>query len=326
MPRTTVAQLKVGMTLSKNAFLLRERSSSTTRAGSPMLRVTLADCTGSVPGVLFDAPGHVVESLTAGQGVEVSGRVSEFKDQLQISIERLVPATLTHPEEFLPMARRPLQEMSAEFDQLRASVREPSLAALLNAVFGDAATYRDFVHAPAATAYHHACVGGLLEHTLSVTRLVIVACDLSPQVNRDLAVTAAFLHDLGKVRAYDPISFARTPEGYLWGHVYLGAIWAERAMDSVPGFGRELRRQVIHAILAHQGKLEYGSPKPPMTLEAIVVHHADNLDADERGALDYLERSEVDGQGFTERSPMHATRLYRGQDRPAGGPEQGRLC
>ncbi len=325
MPRIPVAQLKVGMTLSKNPFLLREKNLSTTRTGSPMLRVVLADRTGTVPGVFFDVPGHVAEALTVGQGVEVSGRVSEFRDQLQINIERLVAAQLTYPEEFLPVARRPLAEMAREFDRLRAGVLQPDLASLLRAIFDDPATYRDFTRAPAATSYHHACVGGLLEHTLAVVGLVLAACETNREINRDLAVTVAFLHDLGKVRAYDPVSFARTPEGHLWGHVYLGATWVERKIGELPAFDSELRRRVIHAILAHQGRLEYGSPKPPMTLEAIVVHHADSLDADGRGALDYMDRSEVDGAGFTDRSPMHDVRLYRGKAEPEE-PEQQKLC
>jgi len=321
MPRIPVAQLKLNMALSRQPFLLREKSSTTTRTGSAMLRIVLADRTGTIAGVFFDVPGNVADSLTVGQGVEVTGRVSEFKGQLQINIERIVPARLGNPEEFLPVAKRPMGEMVEEFEALRADIRDADLSRLLGAIFDDKATYEAFVRAPAAKVNHHACVGGLLEHTLSVARLVLTACDLYPELHRDLVLTAALLHDLGKIRAYDPLTFDLTEEGSLLTHLYCGAALVERAIDTLPGFDPTLRMRVLHALLSHHGRLENGSPVLPMSLEAIVLHFADNLDADARGALDHLQRSEGDGGVFTEYSTMHETRLYRGsQDSLSSSP------
>jgi len=328
MPRISVVQLKLNMTLSRQPFLLREKSLTTTRTGSAMLRVVLADRTGAIGGVYFDVPGHVPDSLTVGQGVEVTGRVGEFKDQLQLNIERIIPARLANPEEFLPLARRSIEEMAQEFDALRASIENADLSRLLKTIFDDKTTYQAFTHAPAAKFNHHACVGGLLEHTLSVARLVLTACELYPELHCDLVLTVALLHDLGKIRAYDPVSFDLTREGSLLTHLYSGAAQVERAIDALPGFGAELRLQVIHALLSHHGKLENGSPVLPMTLEAIVLHYADNLDADTRGALDHFQRSEGDGSIFTEYSSMHETKLYRrNQDSssPAGPKQQSLL-
>jgi 3'-5' exoribonuclease len=314
MPRIPVAQLKLNMALSKQLFLLREKSVTTTRAGSTMLRVSLADATGSIGGVFFDFPPRLAESLSVGQGVEVTGHVSEFRDQLQVNIERIAPARIVSPEEFLPVARRPLDEMTHEFGELRQSIQDPDLVRLLAAIFDEPATFEAFVRAPGAKYNHHACIGGLLEHTLSVARLVLAACELYPELHRDLALTAALLHDLGKVQAYDPVTFDMTEEGTLWQHLYIGVAQVQQAIDGVPGFNPELRLRLIHALLSHHGKLENGSPVLPMTLEAIVVHYADHLDGDARGALDHLQRSETEGGAFTESSPMHGTRLYRGPD------------
>lgn len=323
MARMTVSQLRANMTLKKHQFLLRDKSVSIMRTGNAMLRVTLADRTGSIPGVYFDVPGTVPDSLVVGQGVEVSGRVGEFRDQLQINIERIVPAQLTDPAEFLPAARRAMHQMLAEFDALRASVKNSDLARLLAAIFGDQEFYKAFTQAPGAKFNHHACVGGLLEHTLSVARLVQTACELYPELDRDLAITVALLHDLGKVRAYQPLSFDLTEEGSLWTHLYMGASQVERTIDSLDGFDAELRLRVVHAILAHHGTLENGSPVMPMTLEAIVLHYADNLDGDARGASDHLERTDVDKGAFTEMSAMHGTRLYRGsQAAPPSPPKR----
>jgi len=318
MPRVAADQLRLNMLLKRQPFLLREKSVIITRTGSPMLRVTLADRTGSVPGVYFDVPGPIAERLVPGQGVEVSGRVGEFKDQLQINIDEIRPATLASPEDYLPPPRRPLAEMTQEFAELRASIHDPDLARLLAAIFDDPTFYRAFTQAPAAKVNHHACVGGLLEHTLNVVRLTQAASLIYPEMSRDLVITVALLHDLGKVRAYDPLTFDLTEEGSLWTHLYMGASQVEHCIDGLPGFDPELRLRVVHAILAHHGRLENGSPVLPMTLEATVLHYADNLDGDARGHLDQLERGGGEGDLFSEFSPMHGTRLYRGQQ--SSGP------
>ncbi|MHB1296745.1 MAG: 3'-5' exoribonuclease YhaM family protein [Anaerolineae bacterium] len=313
MRRISVSQLGLDMTVTKQRYLLREKNVTATRNGGSLLRVILADSTGTISAVLFDAPGHVSESLAVGQGVEVTGRVTEHREQLQITLERITPATLTNLSDYLPAAHRPMAEMIEEFDGLLASVTNPSLSRLLSAVFGDTATYNAFTQAPAAKTYHHACIGGLLEHTLSVARLVLAACTIYSELDRDLALTVTLLHDLGKLHAYDPISFELTSEGLLWGHLYGGSAQVQTAIDSIRDFDPELRLRVVHALLAHHGKLENGSPVVPMTLEAIVLHYADNLDGDARGALDQYGRSEGDGKAFTDRSQMHDTRLYRGE-------------
>lgn len=312
MPRVPVAQLRLDVRIRKQQFLLREKNVTTTRMGSLMLRVLLGDRTGAIPGVLFDVPSHVVASLSVGRGVEVSGRIGEYRDQLQVSIERIEPTELADLEELLPAARRPLQEMKQEFDELLQSVQDSDLKRLLDAIFGDPETYRAFSLAPAAKFNHHACVGGLLEHTLSVARLVLAACDSCPELDRDMAVAVALLHDLGKIRAYDRVSFDLTEEGSLWTHLYMGASRVEHAIDGLPGFDSETKLRAVHAILAHHGSRDAGSPVLPMTLEALVVHHADHLDSDVRGAIDQMKRTEEDGGAFTERSFMHDTRLYRG--------------
>jgi 3'-5' exoribonuclease len=310
--RSSVASLTLNMAIRKQTFLLREKTVYTTRTGSPMLRVVLADNSGTIAGIYFDVPTQVSDSLVLGGGVEVTGRIGEFKDQLQISLERIVPIVLESLTEFLPSAKRPAGEMLAELDALLADVRNPHLCRLLSMLLDDITLRQRFIQAPASKVNHHACVGGLLEHTLSVTRLVLTACDLYPGLDRDLAVTVSLLHDIGKVRSYDPMTFAFTEEGALWSHLYIGAAMVEQSIANCPGFPAELRLRVVHAILAHHGKLEHGSPVLPMTLEAIVLHYADNLDGDARGAVDHLQRDDANESTFTDRSLMHDTKLYRG--------------
>ncbi len=323
MPRIPIAQLGLHTTLRKQAFLLRERSLNTTRSGTALLRVTLGDRTGSLPGVMFDASPYLYESLEVGQGVEVTGRVEEFRGSLQIKLEHLAPTELVALDEYLPTAQRPMDEMRAELDGVIHTVRHPDLRRLLDAILGDKEIYKSFTQAPAAKSYHHACLGGLLEHTLAVVRIVLAAHSLYPEMDHDVALTVALLHDLGKITAYDQISFDLTKEGSLWSHLYMSASMVEQAIDKLEGFDPELRLRVVHGILGHHGRLEYGSPVVPMTVEAMVIHHADALDADARGAIDQYARGEGEAEAFTEYSNMHATRLYRGADGPAD-PNWGR--
>jgi len=323
MPRIPVSQLRINSELRNQSFLLREKRISTTRTGGTMLRVTLADRTGSIPGIMFDVPAGMFDQLQEGRGVEASGRVSEYRDQTQLTLERIVPTELSNPADFLPVAQRPLDEMEEELDAIIAGIEQPALSALLSAVFDDEETRKAFTTSPAAKYNHHACVGGLLEHTLSVARLVLTALTLHPQIDRDLAMTAALLHDLGKIDSYDPITFELTDQGTLWGHLYCGAARIERAITALPSFPDDLKLRLLHASLAHHGRMEYGSPVLPMTLEAIVVFQADQMDSSAQGAVDHYERSADVGGAYTDRSFMHDTKLFRGaREAP---PSQKRL-
>lgn len=312
MPRIPVAQLSINAVLRKQPFLLREKAISTTRSGADLMRLVLGDRTGSIAGIMFEASSHVYDSLTSGQGVEVTGRVEEFRNALQIRIDQIAPTKLDPLSEYLPASSRPLDEMQQELDGLLAGVRQPDLKRLLKAIFGDAATYKAFCQAPAAKTFHHACVGGLLEHTLGVARLVRTAQSLHPEMDYEMALTLALLHDVGKLRAYDPQSFALTEDGSLLGHLYISASMVEQAMSRLDGFDARLQQMVIHGLLAHHGRLEHGSPVAPMTVEAIVTHYADVLDATAKGAIEHLARADMETEAFTGWSEMHETRLYRG--------------
>ena len=242
---------------------------------------------------------------------------------MQIAIDHIAPSELTNLEDFLPTARRPLQEMAEEFQALVDSIDSPDLIRLMNAILTPERRRR-FEQAPAAKFNHHACVGGLIEHTLAVARLALTACDLYPEADRDLVIAVAVLHDIGKLDSYDPTTFDLTEEGNLWTHLYMGASMVEHAIDRLPGFAPDLRLRVVHAILAHHGERSKGSPAEPMTLEAMILHHADELDAIVRGALDHYERTADDGGAFTNVSFMHDNKLFRGLG-PNSGPGQGSL-
>ncbi|MGI6367225.1 MAG: 3'-5' exoribonuclease YhaM family protein [Anaerolineae bacterium] len=313
MRRTPIDELQPGTSLSKQPFLLRDKSMTTTRTGALLLRVGLGDRTGSLPGIMFDAPARLMQDLVVGGGVEVTGRVEEYRDTLQIRMDRILVTELGDMAEYLPSAQRPIGEMQRELDALIASVQQSDLNRLLLAVLGSGGEYRvPFREAPAAKQMHHACRGGLLQHTLSVAALVQAAVAAHPELDRDMALAIALLHDLGKCRAYDPTTFDMTDEGSLWGHLYMSASLTEAAIAQLPGFDRQVRLTLIHGILAHHGSLDHGSPVLPMTAEAMAVHHADAMDADLQGAAETFGRVDSQAGPYTGWSAMHETRLYRG--------------
>jgi len=313
MARIPVDRLRIGDTLHGQTFLLRSKQLATARNGSPYLRVNLADRTGVIPGIQFSTSPAAVDALEEGQGVAIWGRVDEYRGQMQVNIDRIGAGALADLQEFLPTALRPMGEMLDEFEGILASIDDPNLAALLAAVFDDDQGVRSaFQQAPAAKTYHHACVGGLLEHSLSVVRIVETTAALYPDLDRDLVVTAALLHDLGKIWSYDSVSFQMTPRGSLLSHVYMGAAYIEQRIQQLDGFPSETAMRLLHALLAHHGRLEFGSPVVPQTLEAMVLHSADKLDGDARGAVDLYARTDS-SSAFSDYSTMHETRLFQGE-------------
>lgn len=313
-------------------FALRGKEMRAARTGEAYLTLELADRTGSIGGVMF-RPGSEALAVPAGAVVRVRGMVTTFRGVLRVSAERLHAVTEYEPAEILPSGTRDTEELLAELRRLVASVTAPPLKAILHAVFGD----REFMHrfkvCPAAQAYHHAYLGGLLEHTVSVASLCAALSDLYPHADRELLLASALLHDIGKV---DELEFGTdiryTDEGRMIGHLLLGERRVRGAVESlgerVPA---DLAMRLSHVLLSHHGELEWGSPKRPCTLEALMLHHADNLDAKTAGFIaasagaGLVEESWTDS-GNLFRRPLWAPRAAEDDRRPALSPEDGQYA
>lgn len=321
MARLTVDGLRPGMELQKAPFLLAAMVQATDRNGDAYLKLTLRDKTGDLEARYWRVPADVPERLDVGGGISISGQVTAFRGALQVNVSAAVPCKLENIDEFLPTARRSQEEMVDELQRLIASIKDPHLRQLLREVLGEPAFQERFFAAAAAKSYHHACVGGLLEHSLEVVRHVVMVASRYPEMDRDLAKTVALLHDVGKVDSYElKGAFDLTDQGRLLGHVYLGAALVDRAIERIEGFPEELRLRVLHAILAHHGQLEKGSPVTPRTPEALAVHHADYMDAVVRGWADHVGRGSLNGS-WTAWSNMHQGELYVGQS--SGSADNG---
>jgi 3'-5' exoribonuclease len=278
-------------------FQVLQKSLATGRTNKPYLRVTLGDRTGQVEARVWDGAAELEGRFAKGDIVRAQGRVTSYQGVLQLNVERLDPLPACDEgeicwTEFLPASTRPPEEMWAELRELLAEVRNPFLGDLLASFAADPDFRQAFLTCPAAKAMHHVYVGGLLEHTLGVVRLARTVGALYP-VNRDLLVTGSFLHDVGKVKELTyRTGFDYTDEGRFLGHIVMGARMVRERAEAIPGFPPALLLHLEHLLLSHHGEYEWGSPKRPKTLEALVLHALDDLDAKLCGAREWMARAE----------------------------------
>ncbi len=273
-------------------------SLATTKQDKPYLRLELSDLHGTIEARVWESAERFAATAEPGSYVGVRGRVEYFQEQPQINIEHLESIQVA-PDDlglFMPRSPRDPVEMDAELTDLVASVKNTALRKLLRALLGPRTeTGEWFRQAPAASRHHHAYVGGLLEHTLSVTRLCSSMADhYGSIIDRDLLITGALLHDIGKTREIATrAGFPYTSQGKLLGHILLGIEMVHDVGRQI-GVPEERLRLVEHLIAAHQGRYEWQSPREPQTLEALLLHYADDTDAKMQQAID-LVRASADG-------------------------------
>jgi 3'-5' exoribonuclease len=294
-----VRHLKEGESF-QGFLLAQEAAYKVSTKGSEYLELKLADASGDLKAFLWDirAVGGDMEAIRPDVFVWVKGTVTAYNGRLQLKLDKArhaEDAEIPDPSAFFPVSARPVAEMLAELDGYLGSVRDPWIHRLLQALFVENAPLRAaFAQAPAAKTMHHAYLGGLLEHTLSVLGMAEHACSHYRDLNRDLVVAGVLLHDVGKTAELSyQRSIGYTDAGNLLGHISLEADWISRAAAALPGFPEELRLQLLHIVLSHHGRLEFGSPVLPKTPEALLVHHLDDLD----GKLEVMFRACREPQG-----------------------------
>ena len=249
----------------------------------PYLSLKLVDRTGSIDARMWGKlPEEFLGDVPVPAYVAVEGHTHEYRGTLQVKLDRL---RLLRPEEvseedYLPATELDRRALAAELENAGLELENEHLRELFEAMVSDEDFWETFCEAPAAKSMHHARVGGLLEHSVSCLRIARELAELYP-VDRDLLVFGAIFHDVGKVRelSWDRGAFAYTKEGRLLGHVVLGEQLITSYINTLPNFPEELRLRLSHVLISHQGETEYGSPERPKTLEALLVHLVDNLDA-----------------------------------------------
>ena len=280
MKETFVAALTPGTSV-HSTFLVQAKERKIARSGSAYLDLDLQDSTGTIRAKLWDCDRFTLD-FEVDDVVQVVGEVEDYQGTPQVRVRKISRCA---PEEidlldYLPRTRRdPEQMYAALMDRLR-NMPEGPVRALLLATFEDPELARKFKLAPAAMSYHHAYLGGLLEHVLSLVALGDSTCDHYPSLRRELVVAGLALHDLGKI---DELTCARgfryTTRGQLVGHIAIALEIVRAKMRDIPDFPAALQDQIEHILLSHHGKLEFGSPKEPMFAEALVVHYLDDMDS-----------------------------------------------
>jgi 3'-5' exoribonuclease len=278
------------------ALLVRERELRTTRDGTRCVRLSLGDRTGAVTAIVRD---DAVDLCEPGAVVRVAGRYEG--GQLAVHAVRHARPGEYDLEQLLDGPPRSPAQMEADLRELVATVQDPYLCALLERVLGaDAPTWPAYRDAPAAKRYHQAYRHGLLEHSLGVAQAVSAISATFPGIDRDVAITGALLHDVGKLDAYtaDAAAIEMTDLGKLQGEIALGYYRIRRLIEEIPGFPAPLAAAVLHIILSHHGTLAHGSPVVPCTREATLVHMIDNLGG-RLGSFDRLEKELPDGSAWS---------------------------
>jgi 3'-5' exoribonuclease len=285
-------------------FVVRERERRQKRNGEDYLRVVLADKTGTVPAVAWESVAECFEICAPGSIVLVTGSFAihpQFGRQIKLASVRPAGPGEYDAEQLAEGPARSIELLEADLRELIGTVQNRSLRELLDRFFGpDTESWARFREAPAAKHYHQAYAGGLLEHTLSVAQAVSAAANFFPGIDREIAVTGAMLHDIGKTEAYneDPLAIELTDAGRLEGEIPRGYYKVRREIERIEGFDPDLAQAILHIILSHHGQLEHGSPVVPATREATLVHAIDNLGG-KLGSFDRLEKELAEGESWS---------------------------
>ncbi|SEA72783.1 3'-5' exoribonuclease [Pseudobutyrivibrio sp. ACV-2] len=286
-------------------YLCKKKTQGISKTGKAFESLTLCDKSGTIDAKIWDVDSEGISDYDELDFITVTGDITSWNGALQFNIKRLRKANPGEFEitDYIPSSKKDIGVMWSDLMKLINSVKTPYFKALLNKYFVEDKDFiEQFKSHSAAKSVHHGFTGGLLEHTLSVATNCDYFSGQYPFLDRDLLITAAIFHDIGKVRELS--EFPRndyTDEGQLLGHIYVGANMLDRAIDDIAGFPEVKRKELIHCILSHHGELEYGSPKKPAIAEAIALSFADNLDAKLETiyeALENVEDNNLTWQGF----------------------------
>ena len=295
-----IAEMHEGERVSE-IFMIKNKISATTKNGKNYENVTIQDKTGTMDCKIWEPNDPGIDEFDKLDYVEVSGEIVSFNSALQLNIRRArkVREGEYDPSNYLPTSSRDIDEMFSELKGLIDSVENPSYKKLLNDLFVDDEDFsKKFRFSSAAKSVHHGFVGGLLEHTLSVTKLCDYYSKAYPILNRDLILTAAMCHDIGKVYELSPFpENDYTDEGNLLGHIVMGSNMVGKRAAKIEGITKNDLLQLQHCILAHHGKLEFGSPKTPALIEAMALSYADDTDAKMETFKEILENNSTN-QGW----------------------------
>lgn len=317
--RRSIVELKPGELIDDQVFLVRSKDLRTTSQGSLYIHAVLVDKSGELLARMWQASESIYNAIPEGGFARLKGRTENYKGNLQFIIEavRLADPGSFEIADFLPATTFDIEEMFGRVVEILQSVKHPELAALTREFLADEELMARFRKAPAAAALHHAYIGGLLEHTLSLLELALLVIPRYPKLSLDLVLTGLFLHDIGKCAELTfETAIGYSDQGQLIGHIALASIWIDQKSIAVSEkmgkpFPGELRDLLLHLILSHHGRYEFGSPKLPAIAEAAAIHYLDNLDAKINQFHGEIDRDRDPASSWTNFNRALETKVYK---------------
>lgn len=309
-----ISDIKAGESVS-DAFILSEKSMAQKRNGDNFLTVTISDKSGKLKGVVWDNADDIHARIQAGDVVHVEGNVSEYKGALQIVVKHMqcCPTDAIDPADFVPSTARDVDGMFKRLIEITDTLEDLHLKALFQAFWDDDDFVRMFKLAPAAKKMHHAYLGGLLEHTLSMVALADKIARHYSGVDRDMLIAGTVLHDIGKVREFDyRLNIDYSDEGRLLNHIVIGIQMLDDKLKQLSGFSEEQIFLLKHMIVSHHGTREFGSPEPPKTIEAVLLNYIDEIDSKVNGIREFIAKDESE-EPWTPYHRLWERHFYRGK-------------
>ncbi|MBE0598899.1 MAG: HD domain-containing protein [Desulfuromonadales bacterium] len=297
-------------------FLVRDKIMAMAKNGKPYMTLKLVDRTGEVEGRVWDRVDDFAGRFERDDFIRVQGKASVYMGKMQLVIQELKSVRESEVDlaDFLPICSRSTNDLQAELREKVDSLRDAHLRQLLQLFLADPKFLHCYSTAPAAKAMHHVYLGGLLEHSLAVAGLAEDICVRYAGLNRDLLIVGALLHDVGKVAelSYER-TFDYTDEGKLIGHIVMGVEMVEEQIRQIPGFPRPLAIHLKHLLLSHHGQYEYGSPKRPKTLEAVILNFLDDIDSKINGVRTHIDKEPDSASAWTAYHRLYDRYFFKGE-------------
>jgi 3'-5' exoribonuclease len=300
----------------ESVFLLREKIQAVAKNGKPYLVLKLMDKTGELEGRVWDNADKMSTMAGRDDFVLVRGRASLYLGKMQLVVQEMVRQAESEVNlaDFLPVSKYPVEELLARLHQKVKSLSIDHFRRLMESFLGDPEFLRRYSTAPAAKSMHHVFLGGLLEHSLAVADLAEDVCQRYPDLQRDLLIVGALLHDVGKIAELDyRRSFDYTDAGKLIGHIVLGAQMVETKIREIGDFPAQDALLLGHLLLSHHGQYEYGSPKRPKTVEAVILNFLDDLDSKINGVQAHIDRDAVGESAWTSYHRLYDRYFFKGE-------------
>ncbi|MGD0790357.1 MAG: OB-fold nucleic acid binding domain-containing protein [Terriglobales bacterium] len=282
-----------------SSFVVASKQVKAKKNGEPYLALTLADRTGQIEAKMWDNVDEFILAFEQDDFLKIKGLINKYKNRFQLTIHKLRRMEEGEIDftDYLPKTTKDIGELWRTLTEFVATFQNPHLKSLVELFMADAEIAERYRNAPAAKTLHHAYIGGLLDHVVSLFRSCDLICRNYPQVNRDLLLTGAFLHDIGKIQelTYNR-AFSYTTRGQLLGHMIIELEMLQAKLAKLPGFPEELKTLLEHMIISHHGQYDFGSPKLPMFPEALMLHYLDDLDSKMEAMRAHFEReAELEG-------------------------------